>query len=153
NHGVLSILDSALSECPLFAWQRVEAVEYTKPGKLPEAHFQGAVLKKTNPMNILLEAEPGSDAIKQVRELGDGWVEFSVNLKGTPVEYHIFGVILLVNLEEQPVLELDDELRQLGFISFPLHGPSNWPEFNMQMVRDPHREQANPHLGGPGPPV
>lgn len=215
NNGVLSQLDNELSQSPLFAFQRVDAVPYTKQGKLPQAHFEGATLIKTGPLNVTLRADPGSDAIKVTREREDGWVEFDVNLKsdrpfdertlaralckiglglvaldsgqeyacsnrydavrafilegrdfannllirseftrhleikvqyhtlpkGTPMSFDIFGVSLLINLEEQPKLDLNEQLRQAGVMSFPLHGASTWQNFNMRMV-NPNQNRA-----------
>src|SRR5205814_5033441 len=82
NNGILAMLDNELRECPLFTFQWVEAVPYTKQGKLPEVRFHGAVLKKTSPRNVLLKAEPGSNAVTLVRQLPDGWAELAIHLEG-----------------------------------------------------------------------
>ncbi|HEY0070847.1 MAG TPA: hypothetical protein VGE04_12850 [Chloroflexia bacterium] len=212
NNGPLSILDNALCECPLFVFQRVKYVPYTKQGKLPEFRFQNATLRKTDPLNITFIADPDSDAVEVVKEHEDGTVELNVRMtyrklfnerllaralckialgtiaidlgrdyacssrfdatrkfireggefhnnlllltwftdrpeiqlryfhdlpEGTLAEFLIFGVYLCLNLEEAPLLELSEELRQAGYIELPLFGTTEAPEFQMQWVKPP----------------
>lgn len=213
NNGMLALLDNELSQCPMFAWQRVNSVLHDKRGKLPAAQWNEGVLRRTGPRDILLKVTPGFDPVEVIRQRDDGMCEvrttltssrklnlrelaralakiglglvaldhgqdyactagfdpvrafilegkdFSNNLllgtfgtigsgitiryqtfqpEGTCVEFNIFGVTLLLNLEQRPVLELNDQLKQAGFISFPLHGDPPELDIDMRLTRVPY---------------
>jgi hypothetical protein len=64
--------------------------------------------------------------------------------RGTLVEIDLYGVSFLLNLEEQPRLDLNDQLRAADFISLRLSGTSSWQTINVQMVPDAAMLQGLP---------
>lgn len=210
NHGVLSMLDRELAECILFAAQRIDAVQYTKDGRLPETRLGEITIKRTDPLNVSWIADPGSDAIKVRKVRDDGVTELSIkttsakpfderllaralckiglaavaldfgqeyacsrrfdaarrfileggdfknnlllctwmtmrtdihlrydhgpDIQGTPMGFSIYGVGLMMNLEEKPKASVTPLLKQLGFISFPLYGKKRRTKFQVRMV-------------------
>lgn len=81
NNGLLSKLDDALQNFAPVAFLRVLYVPYTKQGKLPQATFQNAALRRTRPRHIVLKSS-GKGVISDVRRLDDGRMAFKVNLRG-----------------------------------------------------------------------
>ena len=210
NHGVLSGLDDELRTSPLFIVQWVNAVEFTKKGKLPEARLGNLTMKRTDPLNVSWIADPDSDAIRVGKQLPDGmtqlhfkdtlpkrfddtivaralckiglaavaldfgheyvltsrfdaarrfiqeggefrnnllickWMTMRTDIRmqynhlpavpGTVMMHQIYGVMLIMNLEEQPKLKLNPDLRSAGFVSFPLCGKRRRNTFSMHML-------------------
>ncbi len=60
-------------------------------------------------------------------------------VSGTVMEHHIYGVILLMSLEEEPKLRLNPVLRSLGFVSFPLCGKRRRTKFTLRLVPPPDK--------------
>jgi hypothetical protein len=210
NNGVLSRLDDALRTSPLFVAQWASAVQFTKQGKLPEVRLGEITIRRTDPLNVSWIADPGSEAVRVVKQHPDGLTELSIRTKlakrldevlvaralckiglgalamdfghayacssrfdaarrfireggefrnnllvrqwmtmrsdmqleyyhvpevpGTVMLHRIYGVLLLMNLEEEPKLQLNPDLRRVGFVSFPLFGKRRRTTFKMRMV-------------------
>jgi HNH endonuclease len=54
--------------------------------------------------------------------------------QGTVVALNLYGMHFLLNLEEQPLLQLSDALVRSDFIAFSLYGKSSWQQFSINMV-------------------
>jgi hypothetical protein len=86
NNGILSTLDSYLLEFEPIAFLQVQYVPYTKSGKLPKANFQNMLIEKTHPNHIRITPKDKSGGMFSKKELGDGWVSWSMNFRGKPVD-------------------------------------------------------------------
>ena len=64
-----------------------------------------------NNLLILAGGKPRPEVTVEHQELPDG----------TPFAIDIFGVVFLFNLELQPCVELNEDLRNAGFKAFPLY--------------------------------
>ncbi len=82
NNGLLSTLDSYLIEFEPIALMQVQFVPYTKSGKLPKANFQNMTVEKTHPRHIQITAKDKSGEMRNKKELGNGWVSWSMNFRG-----------------------------------------------------------------------
>jgi hypothetical protein len=58
---------------------------------------------------------------------------------GTVMAHQIYGVTLLMNLEEEPVLKLAPIHKQLGFVSFPLYGKRRRTNLKLRFVSPPNQ--------------
>jgi hypothetical protein len=86
NNGILSSLDSYLLKFEPIALLQVQYVPYTKSGKLPKANFQNMTVEKTRPSHIRITAKDKSGRMLNKKELGDGWVSWSMNFRGKQVD-------------------------------------------------------------------
>ncbi len=91
NNEVLAGLDNALLKFEPIAMLQVQFVPYTKDGKLPSANFQNLSMKRTSPRNITIKAKDKTARIRNKKDLGDGWVSFSINMKGSRFKPKVLG--------------------------------------------------------------
>lgn len=82
NNGILSILDNYLQEFEPISLFRVQYIPYTKNGKFPEANFQNCSIKKTDPRKIVITEKENRGVLKNLKEMPNGQVSFSIDLKG-----------------------------------------------------------------------
>ncbi len=91
NNGVLSRLDNFLLEFEPVSFLRVIYSPYTKAGKLPKASYQNISIRKTHPRNIVLTAKDKSGWVKNLKEMEDGQISFSINIKGKKFDPKMIG--------------------------------------------------------------
>jgi len=91
NNGVLSRLDNFLLDFEPISFLRVIYSPYTKAGKLPTASYQNISIKKTHPRNIVLTAKDKSGWIKNLKEMDDGQVSFSIKIRGRKFNPKVIG--------------------------------------------------------------
>ena len=85
NSGILSRLDSYLTNFEPISLMRVQYVPYTKSGKLPKANFQNISVERTHPRHIVFTPEDKSGEIKNKKELGEGWYSWNMEFRGKPM--------------------------------------------------------------------
>jgi hypothetical protein len=91
NNGVLSRLDNFLLDFEPISFLRVIYSPYTKAGKLPKASYQNISIKKTHPRNIVLTAKDKSGLVKNLKEMDDAQISFSINIKGKKFDPKMIG--------------------------------------------------------------
>jgi hypothetical protein len=91
NNGVLARLDNYLLDFEPISFLRVIYSPYTKAGKLPNASYQNISIKKTDPRNIVLTAKDKSGWLKNLKEMDDGQISFSINIKGKKFDPKMIG--------------------------------------------------------------
>ena len=70
---------------------QLQYVLYTKDGQLPSANFQNLSIKRTSPQTITIYIKDKSGRIKNKKDLGDGWISYSQNMRGNRFEPKILG--------------------------------------------------------------
>ena len=53
---------------------------------------------------------------------------------GTVMEFRIYGIILLMNLETEPMLVVNAALKEAGFVAFPLYGKRRRRKFTLRLI-------------------
>ena len=91
NNEILSHLDEVLLTCPPIAMLQVQYVPYTKAGKLPKANLQNLSMERTGPLNITIRAKDKTGELKNITELRDGWVSFSIEGRGRNFDPKLLG--------------------------------------------------------------
>jgi hypothetical protein len=91
NNGILSRLDNLLLDFEPISFLRVIYTPYTKAGKLPNKSFQNISIKKNHPRNIILTAKDKSGWIKNLKEMDDGQISFSINIIGKKFDPKMIG--------------------------------------------------------------
>ena len=91
NNGVLSRLDNFLLDFEPISFLRVIYSPYTKAGKLPKASYQNISIKKSHPRNIVFTAKDKSGWVKNLKEMDDGQISFSINIKGKKFDPKMIG--------------------------------------------------------------
>jgi hypothetical protein len=91
NNEVLSRLDNFLLDFEPISFLRVIYSPYTKAGEFPTASYQNISIKKTDPRNIVLTAKDKSGWLENLKEMGDGQISFSINIKGKKFDPKMIG--------------------------------------------------------------
>lgn len=91
NNEVLARLDNTLLKFPPIAMLQVQFVHYTKDGKLPSANLQNASMKRTSPRNVTIIAKDKTARMKNKKELGNGWISFTLNFTGGKFNPKLLG--------------------------------------------------------------
>jgi len=91
NNGILSRLDNFLLDFEPISLLRVIYTPYTKAGKLPNASCQNISIKKTHPRNIVFTAKDKSGWVKNLKEMDDGQISFSINIRGKKFDPKMIG--------------------------------------------------------------
>jgi len=91
NNGILSRLDNLLLDFEPISFLRVIYTPYTKAGKLPNASCQNISVRKTHPRNIVFTVKDKSGWVKNLKEMDDGQISFSINMRGKKFDPKMVG--------------------------------------------------------------
>jgi hypothetical protein len=91
NNEILAELDNALLKFGPIAFLQVQFVQYTKDGEIPSANFQNLSMKRTSPQNITISIKDKTARIRNKKMLGDGWVSFSLSMRGNRLKPNLLG--------------------------------------------------------------
>lgn len=91
NSQILSRLDNYLINFEPVSLLRVYFVPHTKSGQYPRANFQNISIERKGPRHLELIPKDHTGDIMDKRELGDGWISWTTNFRGKPLDIQSLG--------------------------------------------------------------